>query len=155
MLNQTIIIVSAFLLMGNIKLVPVNIAKITVPEIVVSPGKKGIIQLEIEIKEGYHIQANKVNDKLLIPSTVKIDEDKKITTGRQKFPPVKKIKLEGTSNFLNVYDGNFEISIPFKTIETIPKGKYLLNAIFNYQACDDKTCLFPKSINFLIPIKVI
>jgi DsbC/DsbD-like thiol-disulfide interchange protein len=92
---------------------------------------------------------------LLIPTTIKIDDDKNITTGRQEFPPAKKFKLEGTDDFLDVYDGVFEIRIPFKTIGKIPKGKYILNAKLHYQACDNKICLFPKSIEFSIPIKVI
>jgi len=155
MMNRAIIIVSFFPLIVNKKLVSADIVKITVPEIVVSAGKKAVIKMEVEIKKGYHIQANKVNDELLIPASVKIDEDKNITTGRQEFPPAKKIKLEGADNVLDVYDGVIEIRIPFKTIETIPKGKYLLKAKLHFQACDNKTCLFPKSIEFFIPIKVV
>ena len=55
--------------------------------------------MEIEIKKGYHIQANKVNDELLVPTTIEINEDKNITTGRQEFPPSKKFKLEGYMRF--------------------------------------------------------
>jgi len=155
MMNWTIIIVPVFLLMGNRKPVPADILKITVPEIVVSAGKKAVIKMKVEIMKGYHIQANKVKDGLLIPTTVKIDEDKNITTGRQEFPSAKKFKLEGTNDFLDVFDGVFEIRIPFKTIEKIPKGKYILNAKLHYQACDNKTCLFPKRIEFSILIKVV
>jgi hypothetical protein len=154
MMNWAIIIVQLFLLMGNKKLAPADIVKITVPEIVVSAGKSAVIKIEVEIKTGYHIQANKVNDGLLVPATVKIDEDKNITTGRQAFPRAKKFKLEGTDDLLDVYTGVFEIRIPFKTIEKIPKGRDILNGKFHYQACDNQTCLFPKNIEFLIPIKM-
>ena len=155
MMNWAIIIVPVFLLMGNKKFKPADIVKIKVPEIVVSAGKRAVIKMEVEIKKGYHIQANKVNDELLIPTIVKIDEDKNITTGRQKFPPAKKFKLEGTNNFLEVYDGVFEIRIPIKTKTKTPKGEHILDAKFHYQACDNRTCLFPKSIGFSIPLKII
>ncbi len=155
MTNWAIIIVPVFLLMENKKLATADIVKIRVPEIVVSAGKIAVIKIQVEIKKGYHIQANKVNDELLIPATVKIDEAKNIIISGQEFPPAKKIKLEGTDYFLDVYDGIFEIRISFKTIEKIPKGKYLMNAQFHYQACDNKTCLFPKSIEFFIPIKIV
>lgn len=155
MMNWAIIIVPVCLLFGNKQLVSADILKITVAEVVVHAGKSSVIKMEIEIKEGYHIQANKVKDGLLIPTTVKIDEDKNITTGRQEFPSAKKFKLEGTNDFLDVFDGVFEIRIPFKTIEKIPKGKYILNAKLHYQACDNKTCLFPKRIEFSILIKVV
>jgi hypothetical protein len=155
MMNWAIIIVPVCLLFGNKQLVSADILKITVAEVVVHAGKSSVIKMEIEIKEGYHIQANKVKDDLLIPATIEINEDKNITTGRQEFPSAKKFKLEGTDDFLDVFDGVFEIRIPFKTIEKIPKGKYILNAKLHYQACDNRTCLFPKSIRFSIPLKII
>jgi len=155
MMNWAIIIVPVCLLFGNKQLVSADILKITVAEVVVHAGKSSVIKMEIEIKEGYHIQANKVKDGLLIPTTVKIDEDKNITTGRQKFPSAKKIKLEGTDDFLDVYDGVFEITIPIKTVAKTPKGEHILDAKFHYQACDNRTCLFPKSIGFSISIKII
>src|SRR4030095_1417264 len=155
MMNWAIIIVPVCLLLGNKQLVSVDILKITVSEVVVHAGKSSVIKMEIEIKKGYHIQANKVKDDLLIPATIEISEDKNITTGRQKFPPAKKFKLEGTNNFLDVYDGVFEIRIPIKTVAKTPKGEHILDAKFHYQACDNRTCLFPKSIGFSIPLKII
>ena len=155
MMNWAIIIIPVYLLAGNKQLTPSDVLKVTVPEVVVSAGESSVIKMKVEIKKGYHIQANKVNDDLLIPTTLKINEDKNITTGRQEFPPAKKFKLEGTDNFLDVYDGAFEIRIPFKTIKKIPKGKYMLNAKLHYQACDNRSCLFPKSIGFSILVIVI
>jgi len=155
MMNWAIIIVPVSLLMGNKQWATAEILKISVPGIVVNAGKSSVIIMEVEIKKGYHIQANKVNDDLLIPTTLEINKDKNITIGRQEFPPAKKFKLEGTDNFLDVYDGVFEIKIPFKTIEKIPKGEHILDAKLHYQACDNKTCLFPKSIGISIYIKVV
>ena len=155
MRNWAIIIVPVSLFIGNKQLVSADILKIKVPEIVVYAGKSSVIKMEIEIKKGYHIQANKVNDESLIPTTLEITEDKNITTGRQKFPTAKKFKLEGTDNFLDVYDGVFEIRIPLKTVKKIPKGKYIINAKLYYQACDNRTCLFPKTIRFSIPVKIV
>ena len=155
MRNWAIIIVPVSLLIGNKQLISADILKITVPEIVVYAGKSSVIKMEIEIKKGYHIQANKVNDELLVPTTIEINEDKNITTGRQEFPPSKKFKLEGTDDFLDVYDGAFEIRIPFKTVKKISKGNYILDAKLHYQACDNRTCLFPKTIWFSIPVKIV
>src|SRR4030095_3183660 len=109
----------------------------------------------VEVKEGYHIQANKVNDEYLIPTTVEVVADKNIEQGKQLFPVAKKFKLEGTNNFLDVYDGNFQITIPFKTQPRVKKGKYELQAKFRYQACDFKSCLFPKTIEFIIPLTIV
>lgn len=155
MMNWAILIIPVYLLTGNKQLMPSDVLKVSIPEVTVTAGENSVIKMKVEIKKGYHIQANKVNDDLLIPTTLKINENKNITTGRQEFPPAKKFKLEGTDNFLDVYDGAFEIKIPFKTTRKTPKGKYLLNAKLNYQACDSKTCLFPKTIGLSFIINVV
>ena len=79
MRNWAIIIVPVSLLIGNNQLVSADILKITVPEVVVSAGKRSVIKIEIEIRKGYHIQANKINDDLLIPTVIEITEDKNIS----------------------------------------------------------------------------
>ncbi len=132
-----------------------DILEITVPQTVVDAGKSSTVHIGVEIKNGYHIQANKVNDEYLIPTTLKINADKNIMLGEQAFPQGKKFRLEGSDDYLNVYDGNFDISIAFKTTEQIQKGKYTLAAKIHYQGCDSNSCLSPKTIDFLIPIEVI
>jgi hypothetical protein len=131
-----------------------EVVKITVPEIIVQAGKSAKIIVHVSVEKGYHIQANKVNDELLIPTTLEIDQQETIVTGQQIFPAGKKFKLEGTSDYLLVYDGNLKITIPFKTDKKIQKGEYRIKGKLRYQACDNKTCFFPKAILFFVPIKI-
>ena len=148
MRNWAIIIVTVSMLIGNKQLESADILKITVPEIVVYAGKSSVIKMEIEIKKGYHIQANKVNDELLVPTTIEINEDKNITTGRQEFPPSKKFKLEGTDDFLDVYDGAFEIRIPFKTVKKFLKEIiYWMQSFITRHAITELAC-FQKPSGF-------
>jgi hypothetical protein len=111
-----------------------------------------VINIAIEIKNGYHIQANKVKDQF-IPTTLEIKGDKEIIIRNKVFPPAKKFKLEGTDQYLDVYDGKFEISIFFTTKKEIRKGLHRLYGQLNYQACDSMRCLFPKSIKFSLDIE--
>ncbi len=139
----------------NAQSISEQIVKINVPDITVQSGKSSVIIINVEVKKGYHIQANKVNDEFLIPTTLEITKDKSIEQGEQVFPAAKKFKLEGTNDFLNVYDGSFEIRIPFKTTQRIQKYKSYLQAKLRYQACNFKSCLFPKTIDFIIPLAII
>ena len=132
-----------------------SIVQVTVPEVIAHAGKAAVIYVYVVVKEGYHIQAHKVNDEFIIPTTLDINADKIIITGKQVFPVGKKFKLEGTSDYLFVYDGKIKITIPFKAREEIQRGKYKLDAKLHYQACDDKTCFFPKTIDFSIAVKII
>jgi hypothetical protein len=132
-----------------------SIVKINAPEVIADAGKSGEIHIYVTIKKGFHIQANKVNDDFIIPTTLEINTGEIIETGKQSFPSGKKFRLQGTSDYLLVYDGVFKITIPFKTSEKIQRGNYTLDAKLHYQACDDKTCLSPKAAVFSVTIKVV
>ena len=154
-MSRWLVILLVYFANLNVQSLSEQIVKINVPNVIVHAGKGSVIILNVEVKEGYHIQANKVNDEFLIPTTVEIAAIKKIEVGKQLFPVAKKFKLEGTNDFLDVYDGSFEISIPLKTLRGIQKGKVYMQAKLRYQACDFKTCLFPKTIDFTIPLTII
>lgn len=154
MINWPLILLF-YILPCNDQAIGDSIVTVTVPEIIVQAGNSGTINVQVSIKKGYHIQANKVNDEFIIPTTIEIDGREIITTGEQLFPESKKFKLEGTADNLFVYDGNFRIAIPFKTEEKAQKGKYKFEAKLHYQACDAKTCFFPKTVVFLVTIRIV
>lgn len=129
-----------------------EIVKVKTQNVIVNAGSDSVINIAIEIKSGYHIQANKVKDQF-IPTTLEIKGDKEIIITNKVFPPAKKFKLEGTDQYLDVYDGKFEISIFFTTKKEIRKGLHHLYGQLNYQACDSMRCLFPKSIEFSLDIE--
>jgi len=132
-----------------------SVVRVTVPEVKVQAGKIAKINVHVSVEKGYHIQANKVNDEFIIPTTLEINTQESIITGEKAFPEGKRFKLEGTSDYLLVYDGNFKITIPFKTDKKIQKGRYKLEGKLHYQACDAKTCFFPKTVAFSVAIKVV
>jgi hypothetical protein len=154
MLYRTFILL-LYALPGNGQVVNDSIVKLAAPEVIVNAGKEGLISVLVSVKNGYHIQANKVNNEFIIPTTLELDTIECIAVKGQSFPSSKRIRLEGSTDYLPVYDGNFKIFIPFKVSGTAKSGEYNLEGRLKYQACDDKTCFFPRSIVFIIVIKVV
>jgi len=132
-----------------------EIVTLNVQKLVIKAGKHEKIRVDVKIKDGFHIQANKLQNEFLIPTTLKIVAHNNLKTGKQFFPPVKRFRLQGTSDSLDVFDGSFEISIPVKASKNIKEGNYNLQAEFRYQACDERICFFPKTIEFSIPVQVV
>jgi hypothetical protein len=132
-----------------------DIVTIQVQKLVMKAGEKQVLSIGVTVKDGFHIQANRLRDESLIPATLVIDTAGGITPGKIKFPASKKFKLEGTDSFLDVYDGYIEILVPVKTDKKISKGRHSVHGVFRYQACDAKRCFFPKSLEFIIPAEVI
>jgi DsbC/DsbD-like thiol-disulfide interchange protein len=132
-----------------------SVVRVTVPEVKVQAGQVAEINVHVSVEKGYHIQANRVSDEFIIPTTLEINTREIITAGEMAFPEGKKFRLEGTSDYMLVYDGTFKITIPFKTHKKIQKGRYNLGGNLHYQACDAKTCFFPKAVAFSVVIKVV
>lgn len=132
-----------------------SVIKISVPGLNVHAGQSKIIYVQITVKKGYHVQANQLKDEFLIPTTLELNGGDIITIAKQSYPVPKKINLEGTDQYLLVYDGNFKVAIHFNAKETARKGKYVLEAKLHYQACDNKTCFFPKEIIFPIGLTIL
>ena len=131
-----------------------DIATVHVKESIVYTGKGNWIEIEVSVKEGYHIQANKVKDESLIPTTLEIKGNEFLIVKKHEFPRSKQFKLEGTDNFLNVYDGTFLIKLFLGPVKNAAEGKYELTARLRYQACDSRSCLFPRTIDFSIPVVI-
>jgi hypothetical protein len=131
-----------------------SIVRVSAPSVIIRVGGHKLIPVYIFVKKGFHIQANKVTDEFIIPTTLEIDSSGVLYVGKQRYPAPKKFRLEGTTQDLPVYDGSFTILIQCRVGEKVQKGKYILPAKLHYQACDHKTCFFPKTVTFKIEVQV-
>src|SRR5688572_17433644 len=109
-----------------------EIVTISVDETLVPPGKKRVAVIQVKVKDGYHIQADKVNDESLIPVTLKVTTDKHFNVGDPIFPPYKLFRLEGTENSLNVFDSIITIRLPIKAGPDLKRGRYIIKARLHY-----------------------
>jgi hypothetical protein len=132
-----------------------DIVSVYVPELTIQAGKTGTITILINVKEGYHIQSNKTKDEFLIPTTIELENNKYFKTGKAEFPTTKKFRLQGTEEDLDVFDNYIEIKIPLQTSTMVKKGNHSIRAKLKYQACDERTCLAPRTIGFIINLHII
>ena len=154
MLIWNLILIACFTQVHQLPVSEKEIVSISVAETFAVPGTKSFVIIRVMIKEGYHIQANKVNDESLIPATLRITQNRFFNIGKAIYPPYKLFRLEGTENYLNVFDSVFIIRLPIKTLSITKAGRHLIKAHLHYQACDAKTCLFPKTLDLELPIVV-
>jgi len=146
-----IFLLNSFIVSGQIN---EELVKVNVPKVIVQAGKQSVISVSVEVKNGYHIQAHEVRDEFIKPTTLEVDGGKEFIIEKQVFPSAKKFKLEGTDQYLDVYDGRFEIQTFFTAQKKTQVSIHHLNGKLNYQACDSVRCLFPRSIEFSIDVDV-
>ena len=108
-------------------------------------GTSQIIVL-LEVKDGWHINANPPSPDYLKPTKLSFKSKAGVTLAEPKYPKGHGFKMEGEDTEAMVYEG--EVAL-FGTL-AVPKASGgqtdEMEITINYQACNEKGCLPPKSI---------
>ena len=100
----------------------------------------------LDVKEGWHINANPPSPDFLKPTKLSFKSKSGVTLAEPTYPKGHGFKMEGEETDAMVYEG--EVAV-FGTL-TVPKTSGGLTdemeITVNYQACNEKGCLPPKSI---------
>lgn len=108
------------------------------------------ITLPFEVLELYHIQSNSDNSGGLIATEITFKENNNYTIVHQEFSLKQNetIVLNGVEHA--VISSRFEITATLKLVENTSNVK--LEGELYYQACTDRQCLFPRALNFQLPL---
>ena len=121
----------------------------------VSPSKPAEVELNFRVKEGFHVNSNKPNSELLIPTTLKLEPPTDLSAGAIIFPPGKDISFPfDPSEKLNVYSDAFTVKAKLMAAHTASNGSLTVHGQLRYQACNDNACFPPKNIPFQFDVHV-
>ncbi|HEY7544225.1 MAG TPA: protein-disulfide reductase DsbD domain-containing protein [Blastocatellia bacterium] len=118
----------------------------------IKPGVAAPVEIIIDIDAGYHINSNKPAEEFLIGTSLKLDNLTGITFGRVVYPKAKTQKFDFSEKPMSVYEESVVLKF---TARAAAAGNYTLKAKLTVQACDDKACLRPATIDIDIPIEVV
>jgi thioredoxin:protein disulfide reductase len=109
------------------------------------------INVKATVQSGYHINANKVSDEDLIPTTISV-EGSDLKLGKVSWPGAHKYKFSFSENEIDVFEGSFNVGLTLKAGKNLKPGKYEISGALHYQACNDKACFAPKDAPFTVSI---
>lgn len=118
-------------------------------------GLKDSIDLEVSIKDGFHIQANQLEDPLLIPSEISFRWPTGFSVDTLLYPPSYPFIVPGMASPLKVYSGEIRIRIVLAMEQGIISGRHTIPGRFRYQACDSTKCYFPRELPLKLHIRAI
>lgn len=121
----------------------------------VKKGASVEVAVVIEIDNGYHINSNRPAEEFLIPTALKLDRLAGFTTTRVTYPKAKVQKFEFSEKPMSVYEGQTVLKFNARALPSVAPGAHTLKAKLTVQACDDKQCLRPQTLNLDIPIEVV
>jgi DsbC/DsbD-like thiol-disulfide interchange protein len=117
----------------------------------VAPGGRATVSLTLTLKPGFHINANKPDSDMQIPTEVEFAPPAKtagVTLGKPVFPAPKAMKFSYSEKPLKVYEHSLTVTVPVTVGKTAPGGKVPLKGTVRYQGCNETACFPPASLDF-------
>ncbi len=113
------------------------------------------IALRVEILGTWHINSNVPAEDFLVATNVDIPYESSFSFSEFKYPEALSLFLEFSERPVSVFEGEIFIGGVIPIPEDIALGKNTIPLQFTYQACNDQSCLPPKTIEKEIIITVV
>jgi hypothetical protein len=123
--------------------------------IVVARGGKAPLDISLLVSRGFHVNSNKPNDELLLPTLVHLNPPQGIMILNIQYPVGEQLALPFMGNKLSVYSGIFAVMAEVRIPRSAPLGTQRVHGNVRYQACDNHQCFPPKSTPFEFDVKVV
>jgi thiol-disulfide isomerase/thioredoxin len=129
-------------------------ASATFDPVSVSKGDHSRFKIVLSISPGYHINADRPDDKSLIPTVFTPSPVTGSTWGEPAYPEATYV-IEGWSpEPLKVFNGEVVIRVVLNVSRSVPPGRLTAGGKLQLQACDREICLPPESIELSAQLTV-
>jgi len=109
-------------------------------------------KLTVDVKPGFHVNSNAPEDEYLIP--LKLTWTGPLQSETVTYPKAERIKSAFSEKPVPVFTGKFEIVSKLKVPPNAPTGPNLATAKLRYQACNDRECLPPKTVDVNLSLDI-
>jgi hypothetical protein len=132
-----------------------NVLSVAPPEkLIVKAGAVASAKLTVQLRPGYHCNSNKPSEDYLIPLKLTWTAAP-LEVADVTYPQPRLETYSFSKQPLSVYSGDFEIVTKFKVPASAPVGTMVLSAKLHYQACNDRMCLQPKTVDISLPVDIV
>jgi len=112
-------------------------------------------KIPVSIREGYHVNSNTPSEEYLIPLKLTWTSTGALEGGAVVYPKPALEKFDFSDGKpISVFMGNFDLVASFKVAANAPAGPGIAAGKLRYQACSNKACYPPKTIDVSVPYQV-
>lgn len=111
----------------------------------VYPASNFKIAIEANVHDTWHVNSNKPKDEFLIPTVISLSDTSNFKLLKVAYPDPHDIQLDFSDSPLSVWEGKVYFGGLIKSKENINPGNYELIVNFDYQACNNQSCLAPNT----------
>jgi hypothetical protein len=114
------------------------------------------VQIPLVVKEGYHVNSNKPTEEYLIPLKLTWTSTGALEGGEITYPKplMEKFEFSEPDKPLSVYMGKFDLVAKFKVAANAPAGPGVASGKLRYQACSNKACYPPKTVDVAVGYQI-
>ena len=135
---------------------PEDVVSVPVPaQVAMTVGGDTKARITVSVTPGYHIQANPASTEFFVPTKLQLRAKGGVRPKAPVYPPGLPYRLEGMPDEFMNYEDTFEIAVPLQASDSARPGEHVLKGTLRYQACDDRSCLFPVWVPFSLPVRVV
>jgi len=111
-------------------------------------------RIPLTIQPGFHVNSNTPSDEYMIPLTLNWTSLGALEGGQVTFPKPSLEKYDFDDKPLSVFTGSVELTASFKVSSHAPAGPGIASGKLRYQACNNKACYPPKTVDVNVPYQV-
>jgi cytochrome c biogenesis protein CcdA len=112
----------------------------------VPAGSNARLALRVVLPEGLHLQSNAPYEPNYIPTVLWLDTPDGVSGVEVVFPDATDFVQAGVAEPLAVFEHEFVIGVQVAIAAGHAPGEVSVPALFRYQACDDKVCFPPQTM---------
>ncbi len=121
----------------------------------IQKGGEFKVAVKLQIEESWHINSNTPNEDFLIKSEIDFPKDIPFEIVKVQYPEAKNVTFSFSDKPVSVYEGEEYLGVIIKAPKNIKLGKYQIPFEFNYQACNNASCMSPVTVKDTINIEVV
>jgi Disulphide bond corrector protein DsbC len=112
------------------------------------------VKIPVVVKDGYHVNSNTPSEEYLIPLKLTWTELGALEGGKVTYPKPEQEKYEFSEKPLSVFTGGFDLIANFKVAANAPAGPGAATGKLRYQACSNRACYPPKTLDITVSYSV-
>ena len=112
------------------------------------------VKIPVTVKDGYHVNSNQPSEEYLIPLKLTWTSLGALEGGTVTYPKATQEKYEFSEKPLSVYTGDFVLVSNFKVAPKAPAGPGAATGKLRYQACSNRACYPPKTVEITVSYQV-
>jgi DsbC/DsbD-like thiol-disulfide interchange protein len=132
----------------------VDVVKATPQDVTLAAGEAGDALVKLQIKNGYHVNANPPSFSYLKATELEITPADGISVQFMTYPDPLTKKFAFAEKPLAVYEGETTLRARLKADKSAKPGTHNLSAKLRVQACDETVCYAPGTMDVTVPVNI-